>query len=334
VDRGLGSAHVQVDGSRTYILARLWPSGFSQEEAFACAEALGDNVEGEYLYIAAKWIRDRYTDADAQFRWATVVRDPSPDVDARVPAEMRTKLGMIYWLASISYTPLPHPPRWIAVHAEPSPARADAVMQELTKRVQFKPVVELCIVEQRLLRRQFAVGLERDLGDFDTTTPPKVDHSDRRTWPWHPLKLLHDEAKKLSVSSELVAFPTQSHGQVSGGSIIRGERTPNLEAPSPAEISPTDPDIAAKVQSLPPKERMALEGFLRACAADPELSSKHPTEAHHTYAVKHLGEKATFANWRKSASEGLRKVFGPARSRKPEATRSIIPINKLDIPGD
>jgi hypothetical protein len=58
----------------------------------------------------------------------------------------------------------------------------------------------------RLLRRHFAVGLERDLRDFDATTPPKVDHSDGHTWPWHPLELLHDEAKKLSDSSEWVAL--------------------------------------------------------------------------------------------------------------------------------
>jgi hypothetical protein len=304
VDRGLGSARIQVADSRTYIRARLWPDGFNEQDVLVCKEALGEPLEAEYFCVAAKWIREHVLKGGNEpiVAWAADVREPNPDVYSRVPEEMKSKIAMPYVVTPLISRSLPDPPRWIVLHAEPSLARAVLVMKGLKRRVEVKPVVELRVDEQRSLHPDVASDLERDLSEFDDVCRARLEPFERSAWQGHPWKLLHEEAKKQSVSSKRVALPSESQDPAPGGPSIREEDNPPLNPPPPAGPAKSDPP-SPKI-SLHEGHRLAAESLAWLSRERPEAKTRREQYALLKICPVYKGlERPGFVSWERYLRE-------------------------------
>jgi hypothetical protein len=221
-----------------------------------------------------------------------------------------------------------HPLRWIVFHAENDVSTARNILRMVSTSVHLGGPARFKVVEQGNLAEDAWVQIESDLEQFDVLNSDLATYGMTSESFLNPLKRLRQKAVQLSKIYERTPKPSPR----SAG--IGFETKSASPAPSLANLI-ADPELAAKAQSLPEKQKRALQQFLRACEAHPEYDANHPTESHFDHAKKEMGGSAslgTWPTWRKNASEALRKVFGPAKNRKPDATRSIVPIDKLDLP--
>lgn len=310
--------------SRTYIAVRLW-EGYALELDCSPFNEVSDTDLPELLsQLAARFFREFYATYKEEplLTWARKTPEPSPALVPQWDWEQRLVLLNGFMRNTFETSPPFRAPRWISFHVEPTLSRAVDVVGVLN-RIALSFPVQLRLTGQHELARPAWLLLERDIEQFDELH--RWNHTRnvlRDRWEAHPLKRLQVEARAISrlldsVSPPPVATPTSSLP---------------IDPAGPSVPQP-DRDLAetkAEVNKLPKAQQRAYREFLEACAAEPELDQARVTDAHFQV-LESLGrELPTKGAWRKSASEALRKLYGPAKLRRIDPTRSMVKRSDFD----
>lgn len=309
---------MQVNPNRTYLAARVWEAYRLATDTEPFGDVTDTDLPGVLNALAAKYCREQTTRPrdTAWQEWAHAQSHPAASLVPTWTEEQK----LAFWVDhTANLFAQEHPlraPRWITFHVEPTLARAKVIVAALIARVPVSCPVDFQLTEQRELPPERWLVLERELGEFDRHRFTVLRDLVREKWERHPLKRLHVEAAALS---DLIP----EHADLAATELEASKHEPGARADDDATA------LAARVAELPPAQQLAYRQFLEACAADPDLDVQRPTEDHHRHLLDAGVDVPKSGAWRKSASEALRKLFGPAKSRRAEATRSMVKAKDL-----
>ncbi len=288
--------------SRAYLRVRVWNRFGDDLDPLAFTNVPDDELYHTLRYIAARYFADHFHEG-ASPEWAGEVLASPPSV---IP-EITPKAAM---LLSIKYGVLPsepETPKWTVILACDSLTQAESVAEGIPAVMAGDCKIHWDVLEQAKMEQVRWLKIEANLERFDITARP-LDSLLKGKFDWsrHPLKRLHEAAKKVQ-------------------RLLREDearRKPKIEVPldastsdTPSEGSPLDITLSA----LPETAVTAWKQYQSAIASNPSL-----------------GTDESVYEWLRDQVEGEMKHGYDTWARNLRKARSALNQNKYEkrLPGE